>query len=208
MVMRLDSRQIRWTRIRTATEICRSVLALWRTPGPYEVIGPEILPDLTGMLALAEFFETIGRRRSPHQPRGISERRIVKTEFRIRSNISRRMPRTPIEKTRHYVSTHRHDSRLLSALCMNLWMLLGSYWLKHFVWRLVERHRVRWNSLFSDCDGRGRLADRERLAAPPRALSRVARPAGACGINKSPWRERGPRCCASRPEWRKRCWQK
>src|SRR5580700_2273200 len=31
-VMRLSRRQVAWTRIRTAAEICRSCLALWRTP--------------------------------------------------------------------------------------------------------------------------------------------------------------------------------
>ncbi len=45
-LMRLTRRQVSWTRERTAAEVCRSCLALWRTPGPYDAIGPEALPEL------------------------------------------------------------------------------------------------------------------------------------------------------------------
>ncbi|MGB6545913.1 MAG: hypothetical protein WA871_07860 [Candidatus Acidiferrales bacterium] len=50
LVLGLHGRQIVWARTRTAAEVCRSVLALWRTPSPYAVIGPEVVPDLSGML--------------------------------------------------------------------------------------------------------------------------------------------------------------
>ena len=49
-VLRLGKRQALWVRIRTAAEISRSVLALWDTPARYQVVGPEILPELSGML--------------------------------------------------------------------------------------------------------------------------------------------------------------
>jgi hypothetical protein len=48
--LRLPHRQMLWARTRTAAEVCRSVLALWNTPLAYEVIGLEIVPELTGML--------------------------------------------------------------------------------------------------------------------------------------------------------------
>ena len=40
--LRLHVRQSRWARTRTAAEIARSVLVIWRTPRPYEVIGAEV----------------------------------------------------------------------------------------------------------------------------------------------------------------------
>jgi hypothetical protein len=49
-VLRLDQRQMLWARTRTAAEVCRSVLALWAAPVQDEVIGPEIVPELAGML--------------------------------------------------------------------------------------------------------------------------------------------------------------
>ena len=48
--MRLSQRQILWARTRTTTEVCRSVLALWDAPGVYEVIGPEVIPELADVL--------------------------------------------------------------------------------------------------------------------------------------------------------------
>jgi hypothetical protein len=60
-VMRLGRRQVAWTRVRTAAEICRSCLALWRTPALYEVVGPEVLPDLAGMLTSLNFLKMSDR---------------------------------------------------------------------------------------------------------------------------------------------------
>lgn len=48
--LRLGKRQALWVRIRTAAEVTRSVLALWAIPARYQVVGPEILPELNGML--------------------------------------------------------------------------------------------------------------------------------------------------------------
>jgi hypothetical protein len=50
VALRLSQRQTRWARTRTATEVCRSVLTLWGAPVAEEVIEPEIVPELTGML--------------------------------------------------------------------------------------------------------------------------------------------------------------
>jgi hypothetical protein len=55
--LRLDKRQALWARTRTAAEVCRSVLALWRTPVPYEVLGPEIIPELSGVLMSLNFLK-------------------------------------------------------------------------------------------------------------------------------------------------------
>lgn len=55
--MRLTRRQVAWTRVRTAAEICRSCLALWRTPAPYEAVGPEVVPELAGVLASLNYLK-------------------------------------------------------------------------------------------------------------------------------------------------------
>ena len=127
-VMRLHSRQITWTRVRTATEVCRSALALWRTPGPYDVIGPEIIPELTGMLGSLNFLKIsdgADRRTS------LEDFRKEYREERIQNQIeyfSKNAAQSD-QKTRHYKFTVA--AAIVIGLCMNLWMLLGSYWLKH-----------------------------------------------------------------------------
>ena len=44
VILRLRNRQVLWARTRTAAEVCRSVMAFWRTPAHYEAIGPEVVP--------------------------------------------------------------------------------------------------------------------------------------------------------------------
>ena len=50
MALRLHARQDVWARTRTAAEVCRSVLAFWHAPTSYQVIGPEVIPEFSGML--------------------------------------------------------------------------------------------------------------------------------------------------------------
>jgi len=128
-VMRLNSRQIRWTRIRTAAEICRSVLALWKIPGPYDVIGAESLPDLAGMLASLNFLKLADgadRRTSLEEfKRSYREERIQNQIEYFSQNASR-----SDKKARSYKLTVTLS--IVLALCANLWMLLASYWLKRY----------------------------------------------------------------------------
>ena len=56
-LMRINRRQVTWTRERTAAEVCRSCLALWRTPALYDVVGPETMPELAGMLTSLNFLK-------------------------------------------------------------------------------------------------------------------------------------------------------
>jgi hypothetical protein len=56
-VLKLHHRAVLWARIRTATEICRSNLAFWKTPKPYNAIGSEIVPELSGMLMSLNFLK-------------------------------------------------------------------------------------------------------------------------------------------------------
>ena len=63
-ILRLYQRQISWARARTAAEVCRSVLAFWNTPTPYEAIGPEVVPELSGVLMSLDFLKMLDRERS------------------------------------------------------------------------------------------------------------------------------------------------
>jgi hypothetical protein len=56
-VLRLHARQALWARTRTAAEIARSILVTWRTPRPYEVIGAEVAPWLSGILRSLNFLK-------------------------------------------------------------------------------------------------------------------------------------------------------
>ncbi len=56
-VLRVHARQGLWARTRVAAEITRSVLVTWRTPRPYEVIGSEAAPWLTGILRALNFLK-------------------------------------------------------------------------------------------------------------------------------------------------------
>jgi hypothetical protein len=61
--LRLHTRQALWARTRTAAEIARSVLVTWRTPRPYEVIGAEAAPWLSGILRSLNFLKMEDNRR-------------------------------------------------------------------------------------------------------------------------------------------------
>jgi hypothetical protein len=54
-ILRLDYWQMRWARTRTAAEVCRSMIALWNTPPPYDLVRPEMIPALTGVLTSLNF---------------------------------------------------------------------------------------------------------------------------------------------------------
>jgi hypothetical protein len=51
-------------RTRTAAEVCRSALAFWNTPTPYDAIGPEVVPELSGVLMSLDLLKMLDRKRS------------------------------------------------------------------------------------------------------------------------------------------------
>jgi hypothetical protein len=63
-VLQLSKRQSLWVRTRTAAEVCRSVLAFWSVPTPYDAVGPEVLPELSGMLMSLNLLKMLDRGRS------------------------------------------------------------------------------------------------------------------------------------------------
>jgi hypothetical protein len=63
--LRLNRRQALWARTRTAAEVCRSRLALWGAPNFEEVIGPEIVPELAGILMTLKLLKAFDASRKP-----------------------------------------------------------------------------------------------------------------------------------------------
>jgi len=55
--LRVHTRQALWARTRTAAEITRSLLVTWSTPQPYDVIGEEVAPWLSGILRSLNFLK-------------------------------------------------------------------------------------------------------------------------------------------------------
>ncbi len=76
-LLKLQKGQVFWARTRTATEICRSNLAFWKTPTPYNVIGPEFVPELSGMLVSLNFLKMSDRSGSH------ADLEEFKTDYRI-----------------------------------------------------------------------------------------------------------------------------
>ncbi len=63
IVLRLNNRQVLWLRTRSAAEVCRSVLAFWSTPSPYEAIGSEVIPELSGVLRSLNLLKVLDKER-------------------------------------------------------------------------------------------------------------------------------------------------
>ncbi|WP_348263920.1 hypothetical protein P8935_05125 [Telmatobacter sp. DSM 110680] len=119
IVLRLSQRQTRWARTRTAAEVCRSVLALWDSPDEYQVIGPEIIPELAGALRSLKLLRALDGSRSE----------MALDEFKRRYRLER------ISQQLQYFSTHAVQSgsearnyRIASCLCIGLAILI-SMWL-------------------------------------------------------------------------------
>jgi hypothetical protein len=129
-VMRLHSRQIRWTRIRTAAEISRSVLALWRTPGPYEVVGPEIIPELAGTLASLNYLKISD---GAYRRTNLDDFKKAYREERVQNQIEyfSRNAENSNRKSNQY--QYAVTLSVVLGLIANALMLLATYWLrKHF----------------------------------------------------------------------------
>jgi hypothetical protein len=129
-VLRLGRRQVAWTRMRTAAEICRSCLALWWTPALYEVVGPEVVPDLAGMLASLNFLKMSDR--VAHKNDLDEFKRLYRSE-RVQHQIayfSRHANHAAAWARRYRVVTWA--STILAA-GLDFWLLLNAHGLNHSI---------------------------------------------------------------------------
>jgi hypothetical protein len=124
VVLRLGKRQAQWVRTRTAAEICRSVLAFWSAPAPYEAIGPEAVPELTGMLMSLSLLKVLDR------GRGDPSLEEFKRRFRL-ERVAHQLDYLSSHAERSAVDARRY--RLASwiaiglAAAINAWIFLGGH---------------------------------------------------------------------------------
>ncbi len=125
--LKLGKRQALWVRIRTAAEVSRSVRALWNAPAPYEVVGPEILPELSGMILSLNFLKS---KSAPTRDQSVDSFKSHYLEERLldQKQYFMRQSTSAAEKGRRY--------RLISKICviaailLSLWTFGGRSLLK------------------------------------------------------------------------------
>lgn len=122
VVMRLEHRQVVWTRVRTAAEVCRSCLALWQSPKLYDVVGPETVPELAGMLMSLNFLKMSDR---AGRQTTLDEFKRLYREQRVQNQIayfSRHAGRSATEVRKYQGIIW---GSVFVAASFNVWMLLG-----------------------------------------------------------------------------------
>ncbi len=128
-VLQLNKRQVFWVRTRTAAEVCRSVLAFWSTPAPYDAVGPEVLPELSGMLMSLNLLKMLDRGRS----------QVVLDEFKQRYRQERVAGQ--IEYFSHHAAQSASQARQYRAAiwaciglatALNVWMFAGPHMTRSF----------------------------------------------------------------------------
>lgn len=130
VLTRLNRRQISWTRERTAAEVCRSCLALWRTPALYDVIGPETAPELAGMLTTLNFLKL--SERASRQTTIENFKRLYREE-RVQHQIAyfdRHASRAAAQVRKYQLVTWASVSL---AVALNIWILLNAHGLNDWI---------------------------------------------------------------------------
>ena len=129
-ILRMERRQVAWTRIRTAAEICRSCLALWRTPALYEVVGPEVVPDLAGMLTSLNFLKMSDREAREND---LDEFKRQYRTARVRDQIAY------FSRHANYAASRARQYRMVTwasicvAAALNFWLLLNAHGLNQWI---------------------------------------------------------------------------
>lgn len=127
-VLRLNRRQSDWARTRTAAEVCRSVLAFWSAPVPYEAVGPEMIPELSGVLMSLNFLKMLDRSRSqvPLEQ--------FKSQYR-QERLSGQIDYFSNHAALSAQSAHRYRfvmwSSVALALVINLWLFAAAHSMMH-----------------------------------------------------------------------------
>jgi hypothetical protein len=129
-IMFLGRRQVAWTRVRTAAEICRSCLALWETPELYEVVGPEVVPDLAGMLTSLNFLKMSDR---TARKNNLEEFKRLYRGGRVQHQIayfSRHANHAAAWARRYRIVTW---ASTIVAAGLDAWLLLNAHGLNHWI---------------------------------------------------------------------------
>src|SRR5579862_1475972 len=129
-VMRLDRRQVAWTRVRTAAEICRSCLALWRTPTLYEAVGPEVVPELGGMLTSLNFLKMSDR---AAREATLDEFKKLYRGERVQHQIAYFSRHATLADSRVRAYKAATWASVTVAAGLNFWLLLNAHGLNHWI---------------------------------------------------------------------------
>jgi hypothetical protein len=166
VMLGLGRRQALWVRLRTAAEVSRSVLALWGTPVRYQVVGPEILPELNSMIRSLDFLKA---QAGQQNKMGLAEFKEKYLEVRLLDQM-----RYFLRQSVHSASRGRRY-RLVSKVCAASAILV-------LLWVFSSRYLVKT----------GHLASRESwLPLVASALFQMATIAGALlVVNECERRER------------------
>jgi hypothetical protein len=144
-VMRLSQRQVAWTRMRAAAEICRSCLALWATPGLYEAVGPEVVPELGGMLSSLNFLKMSDR---AGKEQDLDEFKRLYRAGRVQDQIayfSRHANHAAAWARRYRVVAWAATSL---AATVNFWLLLNAHGLNHWISARLRPELALWVAIF------------------------------------------------------------
>jgi hypothetical protein len=123
-VLRLGKRQVLWARTRTAAEVCRSVLAFWHTPTPYDAIGPEVVPELSGMLTSLNLLKSLDRE---HGEASLDEFKRLYRQERVAGQIDyliRHAARSAAQASHYRLVTW---VSIGVAAALNLWLFVGAH---------------------------------------------------------------------------------
>jgi hypothetical protein len=166
VMLGLGRRQALWVRLRTAAEVSRSVIALWGTPVRYQVVGPEILPELNSMIRSLDFLKAQAGQQNKV---GLAEFKEKYLEVRLLDQM-----RYFLRQSAHSASKGRRY-RLVSKVCAASAILV-------LIWVFSSRYLVKT----------GHLASRESwLPLVASALFQMATIAGALlVVNECERRER------------------
>lgn len=129
-VLRLDRRQVSWTRVRTAAEICRSCLALWRTPTLYEAVGPEVVPELGGMLTSLNFLKMSDR---ASRDATLDEFKKLYRGERVQHQIAYFLRHASFADSRVRAFKIATWASVAVAAGLNFWLLLNAHGLNHWI---------------------------------------------------------------------------
>lgn len=128
-VLGLNKRRVLWVRTRIAAEVCRSVLAFWNTPTPYEAIGPEVVPELSGVLMSLNLLRMLDR-----------GRRAVSLEA-FKQRYRRERVASQIDYFLHHAAQSAVEARQYRAAtwaciglasALNIWLLVSALGVRSF----------------------------------------------------------------------------
>jgi hypothetical protein len=129
-VLRLGKRQALWVRIRTAAEISRSVLAVWDMPASYRIVGPEILPEFTGMLQSLNFLKSLDGFRKPVEVVDFKERYLAERLVDQKRYLLRQSSLSAARGKRFRLAAKICS---ISAIVLSIWTFIGSTMMKESI---------------------------------------------------------------------------